>query len=223
MNRTEVLNAISKAIMANKNDKPLRVGISGITSSGKTTLANELSKQLGKMGVPVIQARMDDFHNPKSVRYQRGRESAEGYYLDAYDHQSLLNKLLIPLGPNGNRQYSVKSLDLSSDQYVDSAIETAKENSLLLIDGTFLFKDDLRKELDFMIYVQTDIDIALERGSLREQHALGGLERAKSIFIERYHAASRMYLDEHEPAKYADMILVNNDLDHPELIVNNRK
>jgi uridine kinase len=166
---------------------------------------------------------MDDFHNPRSIRYQKGRESAKGYYLDAYDHQSLLNKLLIPLGPNGNRQYSVKSHDLSSDQYVDNDFETAEENSLLLIDGTFLFKEDLRKELDFMIFVHTDFDIALERGSLREQHALGGLERAKSIFIERYHAASRMYLDECEPAKYADMILLNNDLAKPELIVNNQK
>ncbi|MGF3103025.1 hypothetical protein [Rossellomorea sp. DUT-2] len=223
MNRRDVLNTITETIIATKGSLPFRVGISGITSSGKTTLANELTEQLQQKGVNVIRALMDDFHNPKSIRYQNGRGSAKGYYGDAYDHQSLLLKLLAPLGPRGNRQYCVKSHDLSTDLYVDTSFKVAQENSVLMIDGTFLFKEDLREELDFMIFVKTDFDIALERGSLREQHALGGLECAKKIFLERYHPASRMYLEECEPEKYADMIVLNNDLKEPELIINHKR
>jgi uridine kinase len=223
INRIDVLNTIIRNILARRESHPLRIGISGITSSGKTTLANELTGQLQGMGVEVIRAMMDDFHNPKSIRYQKGRGSAKGYYADAYDHEALLNKLLKPLGPNGNRQYSVKSHDLSTDLYVDIPPETAQQNSVLIIDGTFLFKRDLREELDFKIFVHTDFDVALERGSLREQHALGGLENAKKVFQERYHPASRMYLKECEPAKYADVIVRNNDLDQPELIINDKR
>jgi uridine kinase len=222
INRIDVLNTILQTIMARRDSHPLRIGLSGISSSGKTTLANELTEQLQGMGVNVIRALMDDFHNPKSIRYQKGRGSAKGYYVDAYDHQALLKKLLKPLGPNGNLHYCVKSHDLSTDLYVDTPPEVAQQNSILIIDGTFLFKKDLREELDFMIFVQTDFDIALERGSLREQHTLGGLENAKRTFQERYHLASRMYLKECEPAKCADMIILNNDLDQPELIMNDK-
>jgi uridine kinase len=223
INRRDALNTISRIIIDRRESHPLRIGVSGITSSGKTTLANELTELFQEMEVHVIRALMDDFHNPKSIRYQKGRGSAKGYYVDAYDHQALLKKLLIPMGPNGDRQYCVKSHDLSTDQYVDTPAEMAPENSILIIDGTFLFKGDLREELDFMIFVQTDFDIALERGSIREQHALGGLERAKSIFRERYHPASLMYLKECEPTKYADIIILNNNLNEPGLIVNDKK
>jgi uridine kinase len=222
MSRNDVLKSVALTVRSRMKSHPLRIGISGITSSGKTTLANELTEILQGMGINVIRALMDDFHNPKTIRYSQGRTSAKGYYDDAYDHNSLLEKLLKPLGPNGNGYYQIKSHDLASDQSIDLPPVKANRDSVLMIDGTFLFKSDIREELDFKIYVETDFEIALERGSKREKHALGGLENAKRIFLERYHPASKMYLEECNPDKYADLIVNNNDLDNPVVICKER-
>ncbi len=49
-------------------------------------------------GRPVIRASLDGFHNPSVVRYERGRLSPEGYYLDSFNYRALLDNLLLPLG-----------------------------------------------------------------------------------------------------------------------------
>jgi uridine kinase len=46
--------------------------------------ADELAAALGRAGRPVLRASVDDFHRPRAERYRRGRESAVGYWLDAY-------------------------------------------------------------------------------------------------------------------------------------------
>ncbi|WP_430786792.1 hypothetical protein VBD025_14740 [Virgibacillus flavescens] len=69
MKRSEMLRSIATNILSNRNGQVVRVGVSGITSSGKTTFANELTDVLKEMEADVIRALMDDFHHPKSKRY----------------------------------------------------------------------------------------------------------------------------------------------------------
>jgi len=38
------------------------------------------------------------------------------------------------------------------------------------------------------------------------------------MFIKRYHAASKIYLDEHQPQLSADVVINNNDLNDPYFI-----
>ena len=48
-------------------------------------------------------------------RHRQGRESAIGYYEDAYDFGALARELLEPLGPAGNRRYRTSVIDLGTD------------------------------------------------------------------------------------------------------------
>ncbi len=52
---------------------PTRVGVSGITASGKTTFANEVAEEIKNEGYAVTRASIDDFHNPKVIRYTQGK------------------------------------------------------------------------------------------------------------------------------------------------------
>jgi uridine kinase len=45
---------------------------------------------------PVIRASIDAFHNPRAIRYRRGRESPAGFYLDSFDLEALISRLLSP-------------------------------------------------------------------------------------------------------------------------------
>ena len=46
------------------------------------------------------------------IRYTQGKESARGYYEDAHDYTAFKERLLKPLGPNGNLQYETISHNL---------------------------------------------------------------------------------------------------------------
>ncbi|MET3194693.1 hypothetical protein [Bacillus sp. OAE603] len=215
MLRNELISEIANRILNLKLPHPIRVGVSGITASGKTTLANELMAELQIRNMDVVRTSIDNFHNQRTVRYRQGKESAIGYYEDAHDYNTFKGKLLIPLGPGGNLHYQTISLDLDKDEFVRSESKVAKKDSIFIIDGTFLFKKDLSNHFDFKIFVNTDFEIARKRGASREEGNFGGYDKAEEMFINRYHAASRMYLEEHLPKLTADVVINNDDLENP--------
>jgi uridine kinase len=215
MLRGKLISELVDKILSLKASHPIRVGISGITASGKTTLANELAVELQTRKKNVTRTSIDHFHNPKCIRYRQGKESALGYYQDAHDYESFKQKLLIPLGPGGNLHYQTTSLELATDQYVKPDIQVASKDMILIVDGTFLFKKQLCDLYDFKIFVDTDFELARQRGAKREEQAFGSYEKAEEMFIKRYHAASKIYIDKHTPRFKADVVINNNNLNDP--------
>ncbi|GGI13757.1 uridine kinase [Gottfriedia solisilvae] len=215
MLRNDLISEIANRILNLKLPHPIRVGVSGITASGKTTLANELMEELQVRNMDVVRTSIDNFHNPRAVRYRQGKESAIGYYEDAHDYNSFKQKLLIPLGPGGNLHYVTISLDLDKDEFVSTESKVAKKDTIFIIDGTFLFKKDLSNLFDYKIFVNTDFEIARKRGARREEGNFGSYDKAEEMFINRYHSASRMYLEEHLPKQTADVVINNDDIENP--------
>ncbi|WP_285397170.1 hypothetical protein [Lysinibacillus sp. fls2-241-R2A-57] len=215
MLRQELISEVANNIIDLQLQHPIRVAISGITASGKTTLANELAEELRRRKKEVVRTSIDNFHNPRAIRYRQGKDSAIGYYEDAHDYQAFKEKLLIPLGENGNRQYQIVSLDLEKDEYVNPEQQLATDDTIFIVDGTFLLKKELIHLFDYKIFVQTDFELARKRGAKRETIAFGSYEKAEAMFLNRYHAASSLYLNEHSPQENADIVVNNNDVGSP--------
>jgi uridine kinase len=218
MLRSNLIADVANRILSLKINHPIRVGVSGVTASGKTTFANELEKELLCRKKKVIRTSIDNFHNQRNIRYRKGKESAIGYYEDAHDYESFKKRLLIPLGPNGNLQCQTMSLDLVKDEYVNTEIKVATKDMVLIVDGTFLFKKDLSNLYDFKIFVHTDFELAKQRGAKREEGIFGSYEEAERMFVKRYHAASKLYLEEHVPQLHADVVINNNNINDPDFI-----
>ncbi|KFN02889.1 hypothetical protein D0U04_18760 [Bacillus clarus] len=223
MHRQKRMKEIADHILKLNLTHPIRVGVSGITASGKTTFANELVEEITKRGEKVIRASIDDFHNPRVIRYAQGKESARGYYEDAHDYTAFKERLLMPLGPNGDLRYETISHNLITDILVHSQPLVAPPNMMLIVDGTFLFKKDIRSLFDYKIFVDTDFEIARKRGAKRETEAFGSYEEAEKMFLNRYHAACRMYIEEHNPKECADVVFCNSDFDNPVVVFNESK
>ncbi|WP_306007891.1 AAA family ATPase [Bacillus sp. MMSF_3353] len=223
MNRKQRIKEIVDHILKLNLTHPTRVGVSGITASGKTTFANELAEEIKKRGLPVTRASIDDFHHQRAIRYAQGKESARGYYEDAHDYTAFKERLLNPLGPNGNLQYETISHNLITDIPVHNELLRAQPNMVLIVDGTFLLKKDVAHLFDYKIFVDTDFEIARKRGAKRETEAFGSYEKAEKIFLNRYHAACKMYIEEHNPKECADAVFRNSDLANPEVIFHERK
>ncbi|MGW5953911.1 hypothetical protein [Bacillus mycoides] len=213
MLRKQYMKEIADHILTLKLTHPIRVGVNGITASGKTTFANELAEEMKNRGVQVTRASIDDFHNPRVIRYAQGKESARGYYEDAHDYTSFKERLLKPLGPNGNLQYETISHNLITDIPVHNTPLVALPNMVLIVDGTFLLKKEIEYLFDYKIFIDTDFEIARKRGVERETEAFGSYEEAEKMFINRYHAACKMYIDEHNAKECANVIFQNSNFD----------
>jgi ABC-type glutathione transport system ATPase component len=69
------------------------VGVDGVDGAGKTTFCDGLAQVLRSRGREVVRASVDDFHHPRAIRWQRGRTSPEGFFLDSYDYERFAGKL----------------------------------------------------------------------------------------------------------------------------------
>lgn len=208
--RTDVLGALADSLIEQQDERPLRVAIDGITASGKTTLGNELTSAIVERGRPVIRIRMDDFHHRRAHRYRQGKDSARGYYEDAYDFDTLNQRVLRPLGPDGDLLFRSRIIDLTSDTPVDEPPELAEPDSVLIVDGSFMQRHH-RGNWDVVIFLKTSFDEALRRGINRDAVQFGGRAAAELRYAQRYHAASQMYLDEVDPIAAADLVIDNED------------
>jgi uridine kinase len=189
---------------------PTRVAIDGRTASGKTTFADDLADGLRGSGKEVVRTSVDGFHNPATTRYRQGRLSPDGYYEDARNLDAIRERLLVPLGPGGNRNYVTHSFDLVLDRSVDPESRRAPEGAILIFDGTFLQRPELRSHWDFVIFLDIGRDEARSRGVNRDSAALGGKRRASELYRQRYEPAFARYTSECDPARRADVVI--NDM-----------
>jgi uridine kinase len=198
-------------------DRALRVAISGITGSGKTTLAAHLRLALVRHGRSVIAVRADDFHHPRAVRYRRGRESAEGYYRDAFDTALLRRSVLDPLDPGGDACIRMRGFDLERDVAIDEEPHRVRAGDIVLVEGSFLLRPELRGGFDYAVFVRASFETAERRGASRDAVALGSEDNARRLYRVRYHAAQRIHLDEIDVERDADAVFDTEDLERPVL------
>lgn len=221
LNRAHLLDHLVHLIGTVDCDHPLRVGIDGVDASGKTFLANELSLELRQAGRVVIQATVDGFHNPRSIRYRRGEASPEGYFHDSFNYNSITDRLLVPLGPGGNRSYQTAVYDYRTDQVVDAPSQFAPDDAVLLFDGIFLQRPEISGYWDLSLYVDVSVDIALERATdryLARNGQAGELLDVNTLLKRyklRYIPAQQHYSDGCHPKESADIVVDNNDLHRP--------
>jgi uridine kinase len=212
-----MLDDLARRIAGLSLGRPIRIAVDGRTASGKTTLSDELAGGLRRQGRDVIRTSIDGFHRPKAERYARGRHSAEGYYDDARDLSAIVALLLVPLGPGGNRIYRTASFDLETDQPIEQQPLTASPDAILIVDGTFLQRPELRDGWDLTIFLQTSDGIAEQRGMVRDARLLGGSEAARRLYAERYSPACDLYERLCAPASIADVVIENDDVTHPRI------
>lgn len=218
MNRLAMLTQLARLIQDVQRPHPLRVAIDGVDAAGKTILADELAGQLHDSHRQIIRASVDDFHHPKAYRRKKGSLSPEGFYYDSYDYDAVKEKLLIPLGLGGNRQYIAAIHDIVTEQPLESEIQTASDAAILLMDGIFLLRPELLPWWDLTIYVHADFANTVARGTARDASLYGSRSRATERYLERYVPGQQLYLEQVRPLDKADILINNNDIEAPEIL-----
>ena len=165
----------------------------------------------------VIKASIDGFHNPRSIRYKRGKYSPKGYYYDSFNYDAIVTLLLKPLGPDGNLKYRTSVFNFRTDSKTPSPILTAPKNSILLFDGVFLLRKELLKYWDFKIFVDVEFNESVRRASVRDMDLFGSSEAACERYLKRYVPGQKIYLKTVNPKAIADVVVKNNNPEKPVL------
>lgn len=219
MTRKELLNFLAAAILKKQKDSPVLVGIDGVDASGKTTLSNELANELEKSGRQIIKTSIDGFHNPKNIRYAKGKNSPEGYYFDSFNYRAITEVLLDPLS-SGKLQYQRAVFDYKTDSKIISPFQTATNNSILIMEGVFLFRPELINYWDLKIFIDVDFKITIKRAAKRtaEMEYIGAEQKIIDKYNWRYIPGQKIYFGKENPKEKADIIIDNGDFQNPKII-----
>jgi len=212
--RRQVIDVVARAVSGLPATGVTRVGIDGVDGSGKTHFAEELALALRAAGRRVIQASVDGFHNPRAVRYAKGRSSPVGFFEDSYDYATLEAVLLGPLGPGGSGRYRVAAFDHRTDHPVEAPIEIAAPRDILILDGIFLHRPELRGHWDYSVFLEVRFAVSVAR--MAERDASSPDPDAPSN--RRYVVGQEIYLARCEPWRWASVVINNDDLVAPYIV-----
>jgi uridine kinase len=221
--RRETLNQIALAIGKIELPHPIRVGIDGLSASGKTIFADELAETLREKGRNVIRTGLDGFHNPPEIRHRQGPMSINGYVEDSFDYLSVRKKILEPLGPDGDRRYETEIFDHQKGEEQKADLHEARADSILLFEGVMLFCQELNGFFDFRILVMCSEKEILERAKVRDLAHFGDLETLLEKYENRFLPGQKRYFSETQPDRIADLIFFNDDPEHPRISLSNEK
>ncbi len=124
-----------------------------------------------RTGREVIRVGIDYFKRAVALRTAYPKDSPESYYLDSWDNAAIRDRLLIPLGPGGDRRYRAAIMDLPALNAIDAPVEVAPDDAVLVADGAFLQRPELDPHRDLRIYLDVGFDEVLRRGVARDRRA----------------------------------------------------
>ena len=207
--RAAIIAGITQAAPAGRR---ALVAIDGIGASGKTTLASAIAARITTR--PVIVLHVDDFFNPAAVRHARGRLSPEGFWLDSYNHSALISSALQPLSEAGPVLYRASSFDRGTGETVVPDPVRAPADSLVLVEGTFLHRDELVGFWDHSLFLDVPFDVAAERMARRDGLSHEAVDKRRG----RYDGAQQLYFRAARPWARAGAVVDTTELDRPVLI-----
>ncbi|HEY7041015.1 MAG TPA: uridine kinase [Methylomirabilota bacterium] len=203
----ELLARLEREILRRRDGRILRVGIDGVDGAGKTTLADALAATLTATAIPVVRASVDGFHHPRAVRYRLGRDSPEGFFRDSYDYPAMHRALLDPLSPGGSLRYRAAVFDHRTDRPVVAPEQRAEAGSVLVVDGIFLHRPELRRYWDLSVFLDVRFEVSIPRGAQRGEGSADPLAPENRRYVE----GQRLYLQECDPKAHATIVVGYDD------------
>ena len=188
------------------------VAVDGVDGSGKTSFAARLASAIQNRPVIVIHA--DDFLNPAPVRHAKGRASPEGFWEDTYNYSAMRDRLLAPLGPNGDGWYSPASYDAATDRMAQVEPVRAPSDALVVVEGMFLHRDELVSNWDASVFLDVPFIETAARMAVRN----GSNPDPEHPTMRRYVGGQRLYFDAARPWERATFVVDNSDPTAPKVI-----
>ncbi|WP_206516001.1 hypothetical protein [Nocardioides pantholopis] len=104
--------------------------------------------------------------------------------------------------------------DRDADRPQSLPISTASPDAVLVFDGVFLMRPELANAWDPRNFVSTNFERTIQRAVVRERAVMSAAD-VERRWRERYIPSQQYYFATARPADIADVVVHNDDLDHP--------
>ena len=207
--RSLFLSALARSIPRPTPGASVIVGVAGVDGAGKTRLADDLAVVLCESD-RVVRVSIDGFHHQREHRYRRGRGSVEGFWRDSYDYDRFLHEVVAPFRA-GTGTYLSAAHDVETDAVLTGPRRPVPRGVILLVDGIFLHRPELREVWDASIFLDVPFDVSVPRMAVRDESSPDPDAEENA----RYVGGQRLYLRECRPAERATILVDYADLEHP--------
>ena len=208
---TTVLRGLRDEVRQHYRAGRVIVAVDGVDGAGKTVFADRLAEVFAEEGGAVFRASIDGFHRPRADRYARGRTSPEGYYRDSFDYATFRRVLIDPFRTGGGAGFQLAVHDVARDAAVESEWVTAPRDAVLIVDGVFLHRPELRDLWDWSVWLEVPFPVSYARMAVRD----GSDPDPDAPTNARYRQGQELYLREADPRRVASALVDNSDLAAP--------
>jgi HAD superfamily hydrolase (TIGR01549 family) len=191
-------------------NRPFVIGISGIDGAGKTSFTECFEKFLIARKYETQAIHLDDFHNPKEIRYS-GKDQADNYYNRSFNINLIVEKLLKPIRRKRTFSTRMTVLDYRTDNYDTEREYSFSQNTIVIFEGVFLFRKELSPYIDYKIFLDISFEESKKRAKDRDPEAV------IKKYDDKYLPAQAKYLEQYPPEKTADIIIDNSDWEYPKI------
>jgi uridine kinase len=210
-----LLTTLSGRILGLKKASPVLVGIDGVDGSGKSMFAAHLTDYFRSQSRQAIHSSVDYFHHPRQRRHRDDKPSHMSYFEDSFNYDALKAKLLDPLTKRCDAKHCIlRHFDHRIDSEVSSTPIAVADDLILIFDGIFLHRDEIRHYWDFSIWLDVPFEITYQRMSSRD----GCSADPNDARNQRWLSGQRHYLETCIPQKRASIVIDNSDFDDPKII-----
>jgi uridine kinase len=183
------------------SDQVVVIGIAGASGSGKSLLAKTIVNELGSEQITVISE--DSYYKDLGDMPLNQKAARNFDHPEAFDHHLFAQHLE---AMKQGQTVQIPIYDYATHSRTTET-RTIGNHRLVILEGILLFVDEeLRNQMDILIYVDTPLDICLIRRMTRDI-----VERGRTLegVLAQYQETVRpMYLQFIEPSKrYADVIV----------------
>ncbi|MCY6959438.1 uridine kinase [Clostridium brassicae] len=182
-------------------NKPILIGITGGTGSGKSTVASKIYDSFNEDCIVMIE--QDSYYKDQGHLSFKDRIKTNYDHPDAFDTQLLMNHLKQLL--DGQTIYK-PMYDFKEHTRKIETIKVEPRN-IIIVEGILVLQESaIRELLNIKIYVDTDDDVRIIRRIMRDINERG---RTVESVIEQYLTVVKpMHMQFTEPTKrYADIII----------------
>lgn len=181
--------------------RPILIGITGGTGSGKSTVSKEIFKSIQEQKVVVIE--QDSYYKDQSHLTFEERVKTNYDHPFAFDTKLLVEHLKELLD---NKPIDKPIYDFEKHNRKKETIKVIPNDIIILEGILILFEEEIRDILDIKIFVDTDSDVRVIRRILRDIKDRG--RTLDSVILQYMDTVRPAHLQFIEPTKrYSDIII----------------